>query len=58
MPCRYCEHSEMRCVFTPRKGTVAHLHCLRHNATVQRDDTCAEYERTPGVDDDLGDDNE
>lgn len=55
MTCRYCRHSEMRCVFTPGKGTAAHLHCHQHNATVQRDDTCPEYEREPGIDDDLGD---
>lgn len=48
--CRYCEHSEAR--------GGERLHCLRHNATVQWDDTCAEFSRAPGSDDDLGEEDE
>lgn len=50
MTCHYCEHSEA--IDSER------LHCLRHNATVQRDDTCAEFSRAPGSDDDLGEEDE
>lgn len=57
--CRYCEHSEARDIrLTGLIPYKTELHCLRHNATVQRDDTCPDWERSPGVDDDLGDGDE